>query len=279
MGTLTKNLFLNPLVRVAATGLWLAASGPLARSAETNAAATASPAATNATPAANTNAASSAPTNAAPASAAAPPTAAVAAKSAPAPAAVAAASPAPGTSKTDYVAFKIINDRNIFNPNRTSRSAAPVVVAEKPKVVKVEAFALLGTMSYDKGSVAFFDGTSSSYKKAFKPAETIANYKIKEIAQSGVKLEADGKEVELRVGMQMRRQDEGEWQIGAKTESFSGGSRSSSGDSGRSSRSSTREGGEASSPAPASASDSGSSGGASDLLKRLMEQRAKELNK
>ena len=126
----------------------------------------------------------------------------------------------------------------------------------------VESFALLGTMSYAKGSVAFFDGSSSSFKKALKPADTIATYKIKEIAQNGVKLESGGKEVELRVGMQMRRQDEGEWQIGAKSDSYGSASPSATSGSSNSSRTRSSEGSAPNPPAPATGTDSGSNGGA-----------------
>ncbi len=159
--------------------------------------------------------------------------------------------------KRDFASFRIITDRNIFNPNRRSRAVA--TVAEKPKPVRVDSFALLGTMSYQQGSFAFFDGTSPEFRKSLKPAEAIAGYKVKQIAPNLVKLEAGGKELELRVGMQMRRQDAGEWQLAARTDSYNS--------SGGSSGTSTDKGGAA------------ASGGTSDLLKRLMEQRAKELNK
>ncbi len=285
MGTLTIQMLRKHIVGAAAAGMWLATTG-IAGAAETNAATpvaatetnTAVNLATNLT--ANltnrlaTNTAASIATNGSTNLAAKPVVVAT-----PKPAAPAPAAPVAPVGKTDYVAFKIINDRNIFNPNRTSRSAAPVVTTERPKVVKVESFALLGTMSYAKGSVAFFDGSNSSYKKAAKPADTIANYKIKEIAPNGVKLESGGKEVELRVGMQMRRQDEGEWQIGSKTESYATTSRSSSNDSPKSATSTSREDGASTPPPATTGTDSGAGGGASDLLKRLMEQRAKELAK
>jgi len=110
-------------------------------------------------------------------------------------------------SKLDFPSFRIIAERNIFNPSRSGR----VSRGEKPKPVKIETFTLRGTLSYEKGRFAFFDGSSSSFQKVFKRAETIAGFKISEIASDHVKLVAGGKETILRVGSQMKRQDEGAW--------------------------------------------------------------------
>ena len=43
------------------------------------------------------------------------------------------------------------------------------------------AFGLTGTLCSEKGAYAFFDGTSSAYRKVLKPEETIAGYKVAEI--------------------------------------------------------------------------------------------------
>jgi hypothetical protein len=126
---------------------------------------------------------------------------------------VAADSKAPtrgGTS--DYAAFKIIADRNIFDPNRSSRSAR-TRPSETPKTVKVETFSLVGTMSYAMGDTAFFNSASSQFRKAAKRDESIAGYKIAEILQNTVKLELDGKTIEMTVGAQMKREDDGPWKL------------------------------------------------------------------
>ena len=74
-------------------------------------------------------------------------------------------------ARPDYQSFKIITDRNIFDPNRSSRSSRRT---EEAKPARVESFALVGTMSYENGTYAFFDGTGSSYRKAIKTGDTIA---------------------------------------------------------------------------------------------------------
>src|SRR5438876_1967923 len=120
-------------------------------------------------------------------------------------------------ARPDYQSFKIITDRNIFDPNRSSRSSRRT---EEAKPARVESFALVGTMSYENGTYAFFDGTGSSYRKAIKTGDTIAGYKVAGISADHVKLEANGQQIELSVGVQMKKQDEGEWQLAGRAESF-----------------------------------------------------------
>ena len=47
---------------------------------------------------------------------------------------------------------------------------------------------LVGTMTYEKGTFAFFDGSSSEYRKALKRAGIIAGYKLTSIAANSVEL-------------------------------------------------------------------------------------------
>lgn len=153
----------------------------------------------------------------------------------------------------DYAAFKIIQDRNIFNPNRSARgSGGP---RSEEKAVKIESFTLVGTMSYQKGKFAFFDSSSSEFRKVLSPSKSIAGYTVTDVEEGGVKLEHDGKTIELPVGSQMKRQDGGEWRVSAaESAPRSTNSESTSGQS---------------SSGPASASEN-------DVLKRLLEKRQKE---
>ena len=111
-------------------------------------------------------------------------------------------------------------------------------------------------MSYENGTYAFFDGTGSSYRKAVKTGDTIAGHKVAEISADRVKLEVNGQQIELNVGVQMRKQDEGDWQVAGRAESFV-----------------------TSSPETATAekTDSASGGEESDVLKKLMQKREQEL--
>jgi hypothetical protein len=82
----------------------------------------------------------------------------------------------------DYAAFKIINTLNIFDPNR--KPSGPSVRTETPS----EYFGLVGTMTYEKGTFAFFSGSGSKYEKVLKVSDSIAGYKIANIDSDSVKL-------------------------------------------------------------------------------------------
>ena len=128
--------------------------------------------------------------------------------------------PAQGTNQTapgDFSAFKIIIDRNIFDPDRR-----PMVASGLAPTI-VDSFTLVGTMSYQKGLFAVFDGTSSEYRKVLQTGGAIAGYTVKEIRQETAKLASGTNELELSVGMQMRRNEDGRWSVGEQGES-SGGS-------------------------------------------------------
>ena len=170
----------------------------------------------------------------------------------------AAAPSAESKSAVSFDAFKIITQRNIFDPNRTT-PGRPRRSEDRPKPVRVDYLNLVGAMSYEKGSFAFFDGTSSEYRKSVKAGDSIAGYNVAEVTPNQVTLESDGKKVHLPVGAQLKRQDEGEWQLNSTPESFTSSGGGSPSSSSSTSGSETK-------------SDS-SSGEVNEVLKRLLEQR------
>jgi hypothetical protein len=157
-----------------------------------------------------------------------------------------------------YPAFsRFITERNIFDPSRYSHNDAQPY---RPKVLRsAPAFTLVGTMSYEKGMFAFFDGNNSDLRKVLYPSDTngIAGYTVAEITPTGVKLQtADKKQtVQMKIG-EMMRQEGSVWQVAGLGElpaSTAEGSISNAG----------------SAPASASAPN--------DVLKKLMQQREQEL--
>jgi len=125
------------------------------------------------------------------------------AKSTPAP-------PAPATGTFDD--FKAIPDRNIFNTRRyAGRTQTDTPPPQQRRNPVIESFSLLGTLEYEKGRVAFFEGSGSGMKKSAKVDDTIGDCKITAIEAAAVTLEANGKPVELKVGYMLRREDQGEW--------------------------------------------------------------------
>ena len=126
------------------------------------------------------------------------------------------AQPSNSPSRLDYTSFRLVTERNIFNSRRSAR----YVPSERTRTrsAPTDAFALVGTMSYEKGLFAFFDGSSSDYRKVLKQEDTIAGFKIADIQPSYVKLASPTNQVELRVGMQLRHGESGEWQVADRTE-------------------------------------------------------------
>lgn len=191
----------------------------------------------------------------------------------PAPAAAPPSSTSEGRARPDLASFRLITERNIFNTSRVGGRAEEARETRRP--ARVDAFGLVGVMSYDKGTFAFFDGSGADYRKALQKGGAIAGFELLEVLPSAVKLQnaTNQSSVEMRLGMQMRREEEGEWKLGERTESFdsAGSSRSAGPGSVRRLDGSPRESG--SSPtAPARTS----SGGDADALQRLLKKREAE---
>ncbi len=124
--------------------------------------------------------------------------------------------PATATAAASFEAFKSVPDRNIFNSRRfagrASETPPPAPSAPRRDPV-IESFALLGTLDYPKGSVAFFEGSSPSHPKAVKLDESIAGCKVTAIEPNLVRFEAADKPLELKIGFMLRREDQGEWKV------------------------------------------------------------------
>jgi len=152
--------------------------------------------------------------------------------------------------KPEFSAFKLVTDRNIFDPNRAPHR--PSGSQPPPKIAN--SFALVGVMSYEKGTFAFFDGNSSEYQKAVKVNDTVAGYKVTRIEPNSVSLLAGTNHVELRVGMQLRREEGGAWIPSSQSEIYAANS----------------------TPSASAHADSSSNGADNDILERLRKKREQE---
>lgn len=171
--------------------------------------------------------------------------------------------PATSRARPGYETFALINERNIFNASRSGRRSDPPRETRRP--TRVDAFGLVGTMSYAQGTFAFFDGSGSDYRKAVPTGGKVADFEVIEILPNAVKLQGGTNALELRMGMQMRREEAGDWQLSEPGESFTGFAAAPRAASGPPSTSRNGE-----SPATASNAD------ADEVLKRLMEKRERE---
>lgn len=181
-------------------------------------------------------------------------------------------SPSPSSSRSseatrvDFNTFRLVTERNIFNASRSgSYSRSP---RETRRPTRVDSLGLVGTMDYEKGTLAFFDGSSSDYRKALKQDASIAGWKLASVSMKGVELTDGTNHFQLKVGMGLRREEEGEWKLNESGD-FASGSGGSSGGSGFSASSS----GSSSSSSHAAAPPSGDQ---AEMLRKLMERRAKE---
>lgn len=157
-----------------------------------------------------------------------------------------------------FDSFKIITTRNIFNPNRSPGYVRPD--PSRRTRPAVDSIALVGTMSYAKGKFAFFDGSSSQYKKVLEPGANIAGYTLKDVTATTVTLAANGKDFEMKVGSQLRNEAGAGWRLSSRIESPAGD-----------------DSGSTNAPAAAAAAPVGSSPQQNDVIKRLMQLRQQEL--
>jgi hypothetical protein len=161
---------------------------------------------------------------------------------------------APSLFDFDY--YRIVGERNIFNQNRSP--ARPGRDTQRGNSTeRSDTISYVGFMHYEKGLYAFFDGSSSEYRKDLSLGGTIAGFSVVEITAHSVTLERNGNQTELKIGSQMRRRGQGEWQVSDAAETSAAGS--------------TGGGTEA-----ASQPLEVGSGPGADILKNLMERRAKE---
>jgi hypothetical protein len=192
---------------------------------------------------------------------------------------LAAADKAPAAAPAlKFEDFKLLYERNIFSPSRRSQRPGAVEIV-RPK--KVEGFSLVGTMIYEKGSYAFFNGSEAKYRTAVTVSNTLAGLMLIDITPNSVKFNSASNLFELTMDKQLKREDEGEWQLVTGAGSWDGPAASSS-DRDQSSerdRFSRRDrSGRDSSPS-VSGGATGSSGGsasAEEVLKRLMQRREQE---
>ena len=191
-----------------------------------------------------------------------------------------------GVSYPSLASFKLIQERNIFDPDRRRpremRRETPVAPPRE------ESFTLLGTMSYGERIMAFFEGTQRDWSGAVELGNEVAGHTLKEVGFDNVLLELKGEILALQVGAGRSKRGDADWETQDRDswKGSSGGSRS--GRSSRSSSSSTFRPArpEDSADAASASADGGSEnaadesvidGSASDILKQMMERRRQQV--
>lgn len=116
------------------------------------------------------------------------------------------AAPAPG----DFENFRIIAERNIFNPNRIGRTREG---SDTPSAPREDVLALVGTMETDKGIVAIFDSPDSALRKAVREGQVLGGFTVKAISASQVELTSEKQSFALNLAQRLRRIEDGEWKV------------------------------------------------------------------
>ena len=167
----------------------------------------------------------------------------------------------------DFDAFRLLRTKNMFDPNRrparteTASAPRPAPVREN----KSSSLSLTGTMVTEGKTLAFFTGTRADYSKVLSVGDTIADCKITAIRPAEVEMERGGKPGVLAVGHQL--QIEGAPSDVAAVEPAAAPATGAP---------------PADPAAPASAGPTvapAPSNDKSDVLRRMMERREKEMNK
>jgi hypothetical protein len=172
------------------------------------------------------------------------------------------------SSDSEFETFRLIVNRNIFDPNRRPdepiRDQEPSFTPEVPEPPPTERLVLLGVLINGSEVIAFFDGSESGYKTAVDLGGAIAGQRVAEIRTDFVKLENKGRTIDLPVGLSIRREDPGEWEIDSEYRSSSR-------------LGSTLEKGRESGAGDSSEGGKAEDTSADDVLKRMIERRKKEV--
>ena len=158
-------------------------------------------------------------------------------------------------AKTDYAYFMPIPERNIFNPNRRTHDVR-TNQTETVSTPLTDVFALVGTMTYEKGTFAFFSGPKADYQKVLQRNGEIAGFKLMAITPDAVTLATSNSTIEVQVGAQLLLDAATGWRLVPNTL--------------------TQATYQVTAPAlPSSVGDVG--GPVSDVLKKMMQKREQEL--
>jgi len=169
---------------------------------------------------------------------------------------------------TAYSGFStFITERNIFDPGRQPRNSSTPRRTFTRTQRSAPTFTLVGTMSYEKGMFAFFDGNNPDLRRVLYQSDSnsIAGYTVAEITLAGVKLQtADKKEtVQMKIG-DLMRQEGSRWQLAGQGELSADTSTGQSATPAENSSPAT-----SATPSPAIEEN--------DILKKLKQQREQEL--
>jgi hypothetical protein len=125
------------------------------------------------------------------------------------------ASSLPPNTPPDLATFRLISERNIFNPNRSKQSQTSGNRTDRStrRTPRIETITLVGTLSYEKGYFAFFEGSLPGLSRAFTPGDVIAGFRIQEVLNDRILLTHNDSTTILPLRGQLRREDDAPWTV------------------------------------------------------------------
>ena len=171
-----------------------------------------------------------------------------------------------------YNGFRFVKTRNVFDPNR---SAAPKERREEraaPRAPRADSLALTGTMVTSGKSLAFFSGSRSDYSKVISAGDMVGKFKLGEITSAGVTLEHDGKSTPLAIGRQLTIGESG-----STTEEPI--STAPPVEPSADAPVASADGGGAETPTAPPPTAAPAAGGMSEVMRKMIERRQKEMSK
>jgi len=166
------------------------------------------------------------------------------------------------STSPEFSSFKVILQRNIFDPNRTPyRENSDQSRKPRPNPQQIDRFTLLGVLINNGDALAFFEGTQTEFRREFKPGETIAGFRIAGISTEKVHLEKEGRKIPIPVGQGMSSTEGEDWVVSSGTGPV------------------VKDDSAKNVPSENPAKDKAQDTDTSDLLKKMMERREKETGK
>lgn len=172
------------------------------------------------------------------------------------------APPASVAPNQSFEAFQIVVERNIFNPSRIGRIRANA----DEKGVRTDEISLVGTVRSDREKIALFDSPDAQYRKAVREGESLGDFKVRQVGADGVELMREDKPLSLKVAQQLRRVEGADWTVTMNKAAQADPKAMAPGAANTINASRTGEASSAELPADAS-----------EVLKRLMKKREKQL--
>jgi hypothetical protein len=171
------------------------------------------------------------------------------------------------TPPKGFDAFRLVKARNIFDPDRRGMPSAQA--ARPAAAPRTNFINLTGTMVADGKMLAFFAGSRSEYSKVISTGDSIADFKVTGITNTHVVLDHAGKQITVPVGQAVPLEGSSA-AVAPPDKDAPAPPPEEPGPNGPASNAS-----EATEPKPASSPG----GDQNEVLRRMMERRAKELSK